>query len=119
MQEIRSMLDSYKDDGRVNYRLLLKDAVSTERNRGKSTDSEEVDTLIKKTKRLLKESEMVRGNMHGNKVQKAFEYYDLAGTGVVTKDQFELGLEKLGVSLKKKDIQMFLKHFTVATKSTG
>ena len=111
MQEIRSMLDSYKDDGRVNYRLLLKDAVSTERNRGKSTDSEEVDTLIKKTKRLLKESEMVRGNMHGNKVQKAFEYYDLAGTGVVTKDQFELGLEKLGVSLKKKDIQTFLKHF--------
>eukprot|EP00943_MAST-04B_sp_MAST-4B-sp1_P000087 g87.t1 len=112
MQEIRKLLDEFENNDRIDYRRLLNYVMSNGDNMKNKMGLGEIEKVVQKTKRLLKESENVRGDRHGNKVLKSFEYYDLSGTGVISKEQFQSCLEKLGIILDAGEVNLLLNHFS-------
>ena len=90
--EIQDAMQSYGNDGKINYLDLLND--SQMGSKKSNIDAIGVEAILSRTKSLLKEARHVRGDTSENEIVKSFEVYDLNGTGVISPKQFKLALRK-------------------------
>ena len=80
--EIQDAMQSYGNDGKINYLDLLND--SQMGSKKSNIDAIGVEAILSRTKSLLKEARHVRGDTSENEIVKSFEVYDLNGTGVIS-----------------------------------
>ena len=113
--ECRRVYSLYPLDGGIAYKKLFKKVGLTDTRDSPllvNLRSEE-GNVLSELKRLVKDASVARGEIHGCHVSRPFEYYDKDGTGTITRDQFRLGLEKLGVGIDNNEVSVLLAKLEV------